>query len=116
MHELVYIMQQAVNQTFLASRKENQRSWFCMRIGFSDGGGFDYISGFGYFRSCLVVAVFCLAMFHVSVVRGRRLKHGLAAVTTLNRFTNTVDGAQMELEEILSSHRFGAELAGELQQ
>ena len=80
-----------------------------MRIGFSFGGGFGYIGG------CLAVAVHRLAMFQVSVVRTRRLKPGLAAVTTLHRFTNSVDGAQVELEGILSSHRFGAELADELQ-
>ena len=84
-----------------------------MRIAFSVGGGF---GGLGYLGGCLAVAVYRPAMFQVSVVRTRRLKPGLAAVATLNRFTHTVDGAQVEFEEILSSHCFGAELTDELQQ
>ena len=98
-------VQQAANQTsFAPSRKENQRSWFCTRIGFSVGGdGFGYFGTFGlfdvfgyfgtfglfgvfgYFCGCLMVAVHRLTMFHVNVVRGGRLEAGLAAVTTLNR-------------------------------
>ena len=75
-----------------------------------------FFGTFGYLGGCLAVAVDRLTMFHVNVVRGGRLEPGLAAVSTLHRFANTVDGAQVELEEILSSHRFEAELADELQQ
>ena len=84
-----------------------------MRIAFSVGGGF---GGLGYLGGCFAVAVYRLAMFQVSVVGTRRLKPGLAAVSTLDRFTNTVEGAQVEFEGILSSHCFEAELADELQQ